>query len=248
MKRIFILTIFGLLIFTNNAKAVAFTDPAVLAAILQQTATQTAEHLRQLAQALQQVELLQSQLSNAQNLLHLAEQNAQGVDGLQTATDFRNVILSANDVIRSVESSINTNQDLPPQFRNLFGSLDPWVQNAQSTFKNIDISDKTNTSAYLIGDSYQRLYEQNAQTVSDFIANARQVNEKGALKQIAEETAQLIQMENNVVYLLSQLLKSQSIEASNNNLKRKEEAVQFEQENQGVRDFMGVVDHQTFGI
>ncbi len=246
MKKILItITLVFLLCFKSQQ---AFCDPSTTAAILQQTVTQTVEHLRQLAQAIQQVELLQSQLTNAQAMLQIAQQNAQGVDGLQAVGDFRNVILSANEVIRSVESDINTNQDLPQQFRGLFGSLDPWIQNAQSTFKNIDISDKTNTSAYLIGDSYQRLYEQNAQSVSDFITNAHQVSEKGALKQIAEETAHLIQMENNVVYLLSQLLKSQSIEASNNNLKRKEEALQFEQENQGVQDFMGIVDHQTFSI
>ncbi|MBF0490207.1 MAG: hypothetical protein HQL15_06245 [Candidatus Omnitrophica bacterium] len=248
MRKILILTLFGLFVWTSYAKAVAFTDPAVLAAILQQTATQTAEHLRELAQAIQQVQLLQSQLSNAQNLLSLAQQSAQGIDGLQSLGDFRNVILSANSVIQSIQSDINTSNDLSQQWKNLFGSLDPWIQNSNSAFANINTSDKMNSSSYLVGDSYQHLYEQNANTISQFMANAQQVSEKGALKQIAVETAQLIQMENNVIYLLSQLLKGQSIEASNTNLKRKEEAVQFQQENQGVRAFMGIVDDKTYEI
>ena len=248
MKKIFILTIFVLLAFTNSAKAVAFTDPAVLAAVLQQTATQTAQHLSQLAQAIQTVQTLQQQLSNTQGILKLAQQSAQGIEGLQTVGDFRNVILSTNNIINSIKSDIDTTQDLSGQWQNLFGTLTPWIQNANSTFANIDASDKMNSASYLVGDSYQRLYEQNADTVSQFVANANQVNEKGALKQIAQETAQLIQMENNVIYLLSQLLKGQSVEASNENLKRKEQAIAFEQENQGVRSFMSIVDEETFKI
>jgi hypothetical protein len=64
------------------------------------------------------------------------------------------------------------------------------------------------------------------------------VSEKGALKQIAQELAQLIQMENNVVYLLSQMLKGQSVEQSNDNLDRKADVIKFEQENEGIRRFM----------
>ena len=55
-------------------------------------------------------------------------------------------------------------------------------------------------------------------------------------------------MENNTTYLLSEILKSQSIEASNTNLKRKEEAVRFEQEHAGIQSFMNLVDDQTFRI
>lgn len=247
MKRIIILT--GIIFLTfSQYSAKAFSDPATTAAILQQTAVQTAEHLKQLAQAIQQVQYLQSQLSNTQNLLRLAQESATGIDGLQISSDFHNAILSANAVIRSVQSSIDTTQNLPEQWKQLFGSLDSWGANEKDLFGNIDMSDKTNTSGYLIGDSYQRLYEQNAATVAQFTSNARQVSEKGALKQIAEEIAQLIQMENNSIYLLSQILKGQSIEASNDNLKRKQDAVQFEQENQGVQAFMNMVDGNTFGI
>jgi hypothetical protein len=47
---------------------------------------------------------------------------------------------------------------------------------------------------------------------------------------------------------LSQLLKGQSIESSNDNLKRKNDAVAYDQENQGVTNFMNTVNTQTFGI
>ncbi|MBI3601514.1 MAG: hypothetical protein HY209_01260 [Candidatus Omnitrophica bacterium] len=248
MKKIFIITLLTILSFTHSATAMAFTDPAVLAAILQQTATQTAEHLSRLAQAIQTVQTLQQQLSSTQGILQLAQNNAQGVDGLQTMGDFRNVMLSNNSIIQSIQSDINASGDLSGQWKNLFGTLDPWIQNSNTAFANIDASDKMNSGSYLVGDSYQRFYEQNAGTVSQFMANAQEVSEKGALKQIAVETAQLIQMENNVIYLLSQLLKNQSIEASNQNLKRKEEAIQLQQENQGIRSFMSIVDDKTFGV
>ncbi len=251
MTRTFILTAFviiGAFSFTGSAKAMAFTDPAVLAAILQQTATQTAEHLSRLAQAIQTVQTLQQQLNSTQNILQLAQVNAQGVDGLQVAGDFRNVILSTNSLINSIQNEINTSQNLSGQWQNLFGTLTPWVQNANTTFGNINASDNMNSASYLVADSYQQLYQKNADIVAQFTVNANQVSEKGALKQIAVETAQLIQMENNVIYLLSQLLKEQSIESSNQNTQRKQQAVQLQQENQGVQAFMNVVDNQTFNI
>jgi len=251
MKKIFILTfvsVISLFSFSGSAKAAVITDPLVLAAVLEQTATQTAEHLTQLAQAIQTVQTLQQQLSNTQNILQLAQANAQGVDGLQVAGNFQNVVLSTNSLINSIQSEINTTQNLSSQWQNLFGTLTPWIQNANTTFANINASDNMNTASYLVGDSYQQLYQKNADIVAQFTANANQVSEKGALKQIAVETAQLIQMENNVIYLLSQLLKEQSIESSNQNTQRKQQAVQLQQENQGVQSFMNVVDNQTFNI
>ena len=226
----------------------AFCDPATTAAVLQQTATQTSHYLNQIAQEIQQVQLLESELSNAQGLLQLAQQSALGVDGLQTLGSFENVILSANSVINSANNYINTTQNLPQQWQTYFGSLNSWGPNSNDLYGNMNVSDSINTSGYLIGDSYQKLYNQNAATVSQYLANATQVSDKGALKQIAEESAQLIQMENNVIYLLSQLLKGQSIESSNDNLNRKNETVKYDQENQGVTNFMNTVNTQTFGI
>src|SRR5208283_1302153 len=248
MKRTLFLTIFALLSFISSAKAVVFTDPAVLSAILQQTSTQTAQHLNQLAQEIQAVQTLEQQLSSTQGILQLAQLNAQGVDGLQVIANFENTILSANSVIQAIQSDINTSQNLSSQWQTVFGSLSPYIQNTSTAFTNIDASDKLNTASYLVGDSYQKLYDQNATTVSQFVANANQVSEKGALKQIAQEIAELIQMENNVIYLLSQSLKGQSIEASNDNLQRKETAVQLNQENQGVQAFINTVNTQTFAV
>lgn len=246
MRRLLILTVFGFMAFANSAHALVFTDPAVLAAILQQTSTQTAQHLQQLAQAIQTVQTLEQQLTSTQGLLQLAQLNAQGTDGLQIMANFENTILSANSVIQAIQSDINTNQNLSNQWQTVFGNLNSFVQNTNTAFTNIDASDKLNTASYLVGDSYQQLYNQNAATVAQFVANANQVSEKGALKQIAQEIAELIQMENNVIYLLSQSLKGQSIESSNDNLKRKEDAVTFNDENQGVQAFMNTVSAQTF--
>ncbi|MBF0490439.1 MAG: hypothetical protein HQL15_07430, partial [Candidatus Omnitrophica bacterium] len=178
----------------------------------------------------------------------LAQANAQGIEGLQAVGDFRNAVLATNNLIRNVQSTINTSQNISSQWKSLFGSLDPWVTNSTQAFGNIDFSDKTNSAGYLVADSYQNLYDQNSKSVQQFTDNANNVSEKGALKQIAVEIAQLIQMENNMTYLLAQVLKTQSIESSNENLKRKQEAIEFEQENQGVKDFMGVVTSQTFKI
>ncbi len=249
MRKFIPMTIFFIFVFcSSSAMAAGFSDVGIIMAINSQTVTQTAEHLRRLAQMIQTIQTLQEQLTTARGLLDLAQQAAQGTDGLQAVGDFRNLTLATNDVIRSVQNYIDTTKDLPQRWKQLFGTLDPWVRDAQNVFANIDVSDKTSTSGYLIGDSYQRLYEQNAGTVAQFIADAGQVNEKGALKQIAQELAQLIQMENNTTYLLAQILKGQSVEASNDNLKRKEETIRLEDENQGIRAFMGIVDDQTFAI
>ena len=248
MKRLMILSIFGFFVFANPANAFSFTDPAVLAAILQQTVTQTAEHLSRLAQAIQTVETLQQQLSSTQNILQLAQYNAQGVNGSQIIANFENTILSANSAIQAIQSDINTSQNLSTQWQTVFGSLSPMIQNTSTAFANIDASDKLNTASFLVGDSYQKLYDQNTATVARFVTNANLVSEKGALKQIAQEIAELIQMENNVIYLLSQSLKGQSIESSNDNLKRKELTIQIQDEGQGVSDFMVIVDNNTFNI
>ena len=190
MQRILLLAIFALFSFVVPARAVVFTDPAVLSAILNQTATQTTQHLNQLAQEIQAVQTLEQQLSSTQGILQLAQFNAQGLDGSQIIANFENTILSANNVIQAIQSDINTSQNLPNQWQAVFGSLTPWIQNTNTAFTNIDASDKLNTASYLVGDSYQNLYNQNAATVAQFVANANQVSEKGALKQIAQEVAE----------------------------------------------------------
>jgi hypothetical protein len=235
-----------IIIFLWFKPMVAFCDPSTTLAVLEQTTTQTAEHLKDLEQMVQQVELLQSQLSSMNNLLTIAQNNSAGVDGMSEITNFQNTVLSTNQLIQNVQGLINTSQDVSSQWKTLFGSLDSYVANSNQVFGNINASDQVNSSGYLIADSYQNLYQQNSDYVRQFVANANNVSEKGALKQIALEVAQLIQMENNMTYLLAQVVKTQSIESSNANLNRKQDAANFEQENQGVKDFMGTVDDQTF--
>ena len=246
MSRVFILA--ALFLVFLRPLAYAAVDAASTAAIMHQTAVQTAEHLQRLAEIVRTIKTLQEQLTSVRGLLELAKKSAEGVEGIELLGDFHNITLGTNSVIRNVQSYMDSTENLPDRWNRLFGSLDLWVRDANDVFSNIDVSDKTNTAGYLIGDSFQGLYEKNSNMVSQFVENSKQVSEKGALKQIAQQMAQLIQMENNNMYLLAQILKSQSIESSNENLKRKEEALQFEQENQGIRAFMGMVDDKTFRI
>lgn len=247
MKKIIISALFVVL-FSSKVWAIVVVDPGVITAINQQTFIQTAEHLKSLTEALNTVRLLQSQLTNAQNILQLAQKASEGIDGVEFGSDFRNIIMETDKVLDTVKDYVNTSEDIFGQWNNVFGSLDNWMDNAKQTFGSIDMSDKINSSGFSIADSYQHLYEQNSQFAQKFIENSKNVNEKGALKQIAQEMAQLIQMENHTIFLLSQMVKSQSIENSNENLKRKEEIVQFEKENLGVRRFMSIVDAKSLGI
>ena len=242
MKKIIILFLFVVL---GSSEGWA-VDVGVITAINQQTAVQTAEHVKRLAEVLNTVQLLKSQVADTQNLLQLAKKASEGIEGVEFVSDFRNIVMETNEVLDTVKDYIDTAEDLSGQWKKVFGSLDNWMENAKETFGSIDMSDKVNSSGFLIADSYQHIYQKNSEYAQQFIENSKNVNEKGALKQIAQELAQLIQMENHTIFLLSQMLKGQSIENSNENLKRKEEIVQFEKENLGVRRFMGVVDAKTF--
>jgi hypothetical protein len=224
------------------------SDPSVIAAINSQTFTQTAEHLKSLAEILNTVQLLQAQLANTQNILQLAQKASEGIDEVGFISDFRNVVMETDKVLDTVKDYVDTAEDLSGQWKKVFGSLDNWMDNAKEAFGSIDMSDKINSSGFSIADSYQHLYQKNSEYAQKFIENSKNVNEKGALKQIAQEMAQLIQMENHTTFLLSEMLKGQSIENSNANLKRKEDIVQFEKENLGVRRFMSIVDAKTLEI
>lgn len=242
MKKMIVSFLFVVL-FSSKGWAV---DVGVITAINQQTAVQTAEHVKRFTEVLNTVQLLKSQVADTQHLLKLAKKASEGIEGVEFVSDFRNIVMETNEVLDTVKDYIDTAEDLSGQWKKVFGSLDNWMENAQETFGSIDMSDKVNSSGFLIADSYQQIYQKNSEYAQQFIENSRNVNEKGALKQIAQELAQLIQMENHTIFLLSQMLKGQSIENSNENLKRKEEIVQFEKENLGVRRFMGVVDAKTF--
>ena len=235
----FIFLIISVVSLCSWAKSV-LADAGTTMAVLQQTIVQTAEHARQLEEAIQNIQLLQTQVQNTQQMLQLAIKASEGVDGLEAINNFRNSVIQTSNVLNELKTFVNTDSDVSDQWKNVFGSLDQWVQNSNQAFTNIDMSDRTSSSSYLIADSYQKLFEQNSETVNQFIENSKNVSEKGALKQIAQEMAHLIEMENNVVLLLSQILKAQSVEQSNTNLDRKSDVIKFEQENDGIRQFMNM--------
>ncbi|MBP9854906.1 MAG: hypothetical protein KBD53_08570 [Candidatus Omnitrophica bacterium] len=217
-------------------------------AVLQQTITQTAEHLQSLQKAVQQIQLLQQQVQDTQDILQLAQNAAEGSDGVAFISDFRNIVTETNDLIEQIQGYVDKDQNLSEEWTGVFGSLDNWVDHSGEFFESIEMSDSINSRGYAIADNYQEAYQQNARNAQALIDHAKIVNEKGAVKQIAEEMGHLIEMENNSVYLLSEMLRGQSVEYSNTNLKRKEEIIQFEKENKGVQRFMSLATSNAFDL
>jgi len=154
----------GLLIFSLSGNAFAqwvVTDPGLTAAVHSQTAKQTADSIKQLSELIKNVQLMQKQVTDTQDLLKLAQKASEGIEGVEFVTDFRNIIIETNRLIKEVEEVIATGEDMPEKWRDMFGSMDGWVENSQKVFESLDVSDKVNSSGYLIADSYQDLYEQN---------------------------------------------------------------------------------------
>lgn len=241
MKRLMILLF--ILIFNSSY---AWADSSW--AVLRQTAIQTGEHIRRLQEAVKTVQYLQEQVRDTQGILQLAKDAAQGIDGVEFVTDFRNVVLETNDLISEVKGYINGDKSLADEWMGIFGSLDNWIEQSGEFFDSIQMSDSINSRGYTIADSYESVYKQNIQNAQKLIDHAKTVNEKGALKQIAEEMGHLIEMENNVIYLLSEILRGQSVEYSNANLKRKEDIIKFKQENKGVQRFIDLVSNDAFAL
>lgn len=217
-------------------------------AVMQQTIIQTTEHIQRLQKAVQQIQLLQQQVQDTQGILHLAQDAASGIDQVGFVSDFRNLVLETNDLIEQIQGYVDHDQNLSEEWTGVFGSLNEWIDHSGEFFESIEMSDSINSRGYAIADSYQESYKQNAQKAQALIDHAKTVNEKGALKQIAEEMGHLIEMENNSVYLLSEMLRGQSVEYSNSNLKRKEDIVKFEEENKGVQRFMSLATSDAFNL
>lgn len=241
MKKWIILTF----IFILNASPTK-ADPTL--AILQQTVTQTVEHIERLQKAIQQIQLLQRQVQDIQGILQLAQEAAAGADGVEFISNFRNLVLETNDLIEQIQGYIDDNRNLSDEWLGVFGSLDNWIEQSGEFFESIEMSDSINSRGYKIADGYQDIYKENAEYAQQLINHSKTVNEKGALKQIAEEMGHLIEMENHSIYLLSEMLRGQSVEYSNQNLKRKEEIIKFEKENQGVQRFMSLVTNESFKL
>lgn len=197
-------------------------------AILSQTAIQTAEHLKRLNEAIRQIEMLKKQVE-------LAVEAAKGIDGVDFISDFRNLVLETNDLLGDLDGYINGDELVSDEWKGIFGSLDEWVEKPKEEFESIAMSDDVNSVSYKIADTYQDLYQKNSEYAQRFITHSKDLNEKGALKQIAEELGHLMQLQNHTIYLMSQNLKQQSVEQSNQNLLRKESIIFFEKDNEGVR-------------
>ncbi len=218
-------------------------------AIIQQTVKQTAEHLQRLKELTDTVELLQSQVKDTQNILELATEASIGPDGVDFITDFRNVMVEGKEIfndLRNIEDFVDIDGDTLKQWKDIFGTLDNWMEDAGIIYENIDMSDSVNSRGYTIADSYQKRYQQNAENAQKLADHSKIVNEKGAMRQIAQELAQLIEMENQTLFVLSELLRTQSVGQANVNLDRKEKAVQLEQENEEIRQIIGIVKPEIF--
>ncbi|MCA9407228.1 MAG: hypothetical protein H6755_05950 [Candidatus Omnitrophica bacterium] len=200
-------------------------------AILWQTSVQTAEHIKRLNEAIRQIELLKQQVA-------LATEAAKGLNGVTFISDFRNLVLETNDLLSDLDGYVSGVGEPSEEWKNIFGSLKDWSEIPQENLEPIAMSDDMSAISYKMADTYQDLYEKNSEYAQRFISNAKVVNEKGAMKQVAEELAHLMQMQNQVMYLMSQSVKQQSVEDSNRNLERKEEVVEQQKENEGVRRFM----------
>jgi len=207
------------------------------AAVLAQTSIQTAEHLRRLAQAIEEVQVLKRQLE-------LAIEAARGIGEVDFSSDFRNVIVETSDLLSDINRYIKKTGDLSDEWKDIFGNLSSWVDTNTDTFNYIGISDDMNKATYEIADSYQDIYQRNSDNAERFINHAKTVNEKGAMKQMAEELGHLMQMQNHMMYLMSQSLKQQSVEHSNQNLERKEEVVEQQKENEGVKRFLNAASRE----
>lgn len=217
-------------------------------AVLQQTVKQTVEHIERFQQMVKQVQLLQDQVLDTKGILELAQKAALGENGVEFISDFRNLVFETNDLIVQIQGYINGEHSLSEEWMSVFGSLDHWIEQSGEFFESIEMSDSINSRGYKIADSYQETYTQNAEYAQKLIDHAKTVNEKGALKQIAEEIGHLIEMENQSIYILSEMLRGQSVEYSNENLKRKEEIIKFERENEGVQRFMSMATNDALNL
>ena len=243
MRILFILITF---IFLNFS--IVYADPSTTAAVLSQTAKQTIEHLQQLAKTIEMINQLKKQVEDTQKLLELAKKAAEGIDDVQSINDFSNLTMEAKTLLKKMDQYIDHTQDISKEWKDVFGSMENLSKDSQEKLQNIDASDEINSIGYSVADSYQSDYEKNTQQAKALIENSKLVNEKGALKQTAESLGHLLEMQNHIVFLLSQQVKEQSVENANQNMERKNEVTQVREENKRVKSFINIVDSDTFGL
>ena len=243
MKILFILITFIFLSFS-----IVYADPGTTAAVLSQTAKQTGEHLQQLTKTIETIKQLERQIEETKRLKELAERAADGIENVQSISDFRNLVLEADSLRKQLDRYIDHTKNISEEWKGVFGSLDEKSLDSKDKLQNINVSDEVNSGGYSVADSYQGEYNRNAEQAQALIDNSKLVNEKGAMKQTAESLGHLLQMQNHVVFLLSQQVKEQSIENANQNFERKNEVLQLQQENERVHNFVHIVDSNTFGL
>ena len=216
--------------------------------IIWQTTKQTVEHNAQLAKAIEMINQLRRQVEDTQRLLELVKKAAEGIEDVQSVNDFRDLAMEAETLLKKMDKYIDHTQDVSKEWKDVFGSVENQPKDTQIKLQNIDASDEINSIGYTVADSYQNDYERNTRQAQELIQNSKLVNEKGALKQTAESLGHLLEMQNHIVFLLSQQIKEQSIENANQNFERKNEVIQLQNENERIHKFINIVDSNTFGL
>lgn len=241
MKKWILLLIF--LSITRPARAIDTWGP-----IIWQTGKQTLEHNERLVKAVEMINQLKKQVEDTKRLLDLAEKAADGVDEVQSVSDFRNLVFESEQLLKKLDKYIDRTKDVSEEWKGVFGSLEGKVDSSQDIVQNLSVSDEINSMGYSIADSYQGDFDRNTKYAQSLIQNSKQVNEKGAMKQVAESMGHLLQMQNHLIFLTSQQIKEQSIENANQNLERKNEVIQLQEESKRVHSFINIVDSNTFGL
>ncbi|MCA9404744.1 MAG: hypothetical protein KC897_13225 [Candidatus Omnitrophica bacterium] len=220
-------------------------------AIIQQTVTQTAEHLTRLRKLTESLQVYKQQLSDLNRMRDIAIEETVGQDKIEFLVEFHNIVLESKDLfrdLRDLSSLVDGNKSLREEWDRIFGTLDEWDTATDTWIRHMELSDAQSSRGYKIADSYQDRYEQNAEYVRKLKAHSRDVSKLGSLQQIAEQTAHMIDMENQMLYLLSELLRAQSINNAQTNHEEKEAVSAVRQENEEVKEFIRSVPAGTLGM
>jgi len=221
--RVLILT----LMLCLTTSSVCFASDAWV--ILKMIVTQTREHQQRLTELKRQVEYLRKE--------------AEGIDGVNFTTNFRNVIVEGEEFLNDIDKIVNSSKHFSKEWKSIFGDIEQ-ITTPENTRDHgtIKITDDINSESYQIGEQYQEAYIKNSNEISKLIANSKNVSAKGGIKQVAETLAHNLQMQNQLIFLMSQQIKQQSVDSANDNILRKEEVIRFQEENKAVRNFIDLAD------
>ncbi|MCP4653466.1 MAG: hypothetical protein GY858_08840 [Candidatus Omnitrophica bacterium] len=250
MKRLALLLIIACLPPVTNGYC-GFDTVAVVAAIENQTAKDLAHHFESLQNMLEQLENLRGQLDQLQKMTDVAEWKREGLEAVGVIGDLRNQWLKNREFYEGISANIENMGNFEQEWKEIFGDMNKTldlVGDINKTFASLAVSDKTNTKSYSLAESFQKKYDENSNYARQMAEGARGVNEKAALRQIAEELAHLLELQNQMLYLMSQMAKSQSVEFSNRTRERKAKIADFEEEIKGVGRFLEINTMEDFSI